>query len=172
MKNKDIIAAANAVIPSKIRVEADEVTYALHVIIRFEIEKDIFAHKLTVDELPQAWNQKYADYLGVKIDNDAEGVLQDTHWSGGSFGYFPSYALGNIYSGMFLDKMNKDVPSWRKGLRKGEFAPVLQWLRQNVHSKGDLYDPADLIKEVTGKELTIAPFLKYLERKMSSIYGF
>ncbi|HUT26518.1 MAG TPA: carboxypeptidase M32 [Methanomassiliicoccales archaeon] len=171
-KNKDIIAAANAVNPSKIRVEADEVTYALHVIIRFEIEKDIFAHKLTVDELPQAWNQKYADYLGVKIENDGEGVLQDTHWSGGSFGYFPSYALGNIYSGMFLDKMNKDVPQWKKGLRKGEFSPVLQWLGKNVHSKGDLYDPADLIREVTGKELTISPFLKYLEEKMSKIYGF
>ncbi|MCG7845109.1 MAG: carboxypeptidase M32 [Methanomassiliicoccales archaeon] len=172
MKNKDIIAAVNAVNPSKVRVEADEVTYALHVIIRFEIEKEMFAHKLTVDELPQVWNQKYADYLGVKIENDAEGVLQDTHWSGGSFGYFPSYALGNIYSGMFLDKMNKDVPSWRKGVRQGQFSPVLQWLRENVHSKGDLYDPADLIKEVTGKELTIAPFLKYLERKMSRIYGF
>jgi carboxypeptidase Taq len=172
LKNKDLIAAANAVNPSKIRVEADEVTYALHVIVRFEMEKDIFAHKVTVDELPQLWNQKYADYLGVKIENDSEGVLQDTHWSGGSFGYFPSYALGNIYSGMFLEKMNGDVPQWRKGLRKGEFAPVLQWLRENVHAKGDLYDPADLVKEVTGKELTVSPFLRYLERKMAIIYGF
>ncbi|MCG7841240.1 MAG: carboxypeptidase M32, partial [Methanomassiliicoccales archaeon] len=172
LKNKEIAAAANAVNPSKIRVEADEVTYALHVIVRFEIEKDIFAQKLTVDELPHVWNQKYADYLGVKIENDAEGVLQDTHWSGGSFGYFPSYALGNIYSGMFLDKMNKDVPQWKKGLRKGEFSPVLQWLGKNVHSKGDLYDPADLIREVTGKELTISPFLNYLEKKMGRIYGF
>ncbi len=172
IKNKEIIAAANAVNPSKIRVEADEVTYALHVIVRFEIEKDIFAHRITVDELPEAWNQKYADYLGVKIENDAEGVLQDTHWSGGSFGYFPSYALGNIYSGMFLEKMQRDLPQWRKGLRQGEFAPVLQWLRQNVHAKGDLYDPADLVRIVTGKELTISPFMKYLERKMSRIYGF
>jgi len=172
LKNKDIIAAANAVNPSKIRVEADEVTYALHVIVRFEIEKDIFAGKVSVDELPQLWNQKYSDYLGVKIENDAEGVLQDTHWSGGAFGYFPSYALGNIYSGMFLDKMQKDVPQWRKGVRGGDFAPVLQWLRTNVHSKGDLYDPADLIKAVTSKEITVAPFLKYLERKMSKIYGF
>lgn len=172
LKNRELIAAANAVNPSKIRVEADEVTYALHVIIRFEIEKDIFAHKVTVDELPQLWNQKYADYLGMKIENDAEGVLQDTHWSGGAFGYFPSYALGNIYSGMFLDQMQKDLPQWRKGIKKGDFVPVLQWLRTNVHSKGDLYDPADLIREVTGKEITVAPFLKYLERKMSKIYGF
>ncbi|MCX6651550.1 MAG: carboxypeptidase M32 [Methanomassiliicoccales archaeon] len=172
LKNKDLIAAANAVVPSKVRIEADEVTYALHIIIRFEIEKDIFAHKVTVDELPAVWNQKYADYLGVKVENDGEGVLQDTHWSGGSFGYFPSYALGNIYSGMFLEKMQKDVPQWRKGLRHGEFDPVLQWLRTNVHSKGDLYDPADLVKEVTGKDLTITPFMKYLERKMARIYGF
>jgi len=172
LKNKDIIAAANAVNPSKIRVEADEVTYALHVIVRFEVEKDIFAHKVTVDELPQLWNQKYSDYLDVKIENDAEGVLQDTHWSGGAFGYFPSYALGNIYSGMFLEKMQKDLPQWRKGVRNGEFAPVLQWLRTNVHSKGDMYDPADLVREVTGKDITVAPFLKYLERKMSKIYGF
>lgn len=172
MKNKEIIAAANAVNPSKIRVEADEVTYALHVIVRFEIEKDIFAGKVTVDELPQLWNQKYSDYLGVRIENDAEGVLQDTHWSGGAFGYFPSYALGNIYSGMFLDKMQKDLPQWRKGVRNGDFAPVLQWLRSNVHSKGDLYDPADLIRVVTGKEITVTPFLRYLERKMSKIYGF
>ncbi len=172
LKNKDLIAAANAVNPSKIRVEADEVTYALHVIVRFEIEKDIFAGKVSVDELPHVWNQKYAEYLGVKVENDAEGVLQDTHWSGGSFGYFPSYALGNIYSGMWLDKLQKDLPQWRKGIRNGDFAPVLQWLRGNIHSKGDLYDPADLVREVTGKEISVAPFMRYLNRKMSKIYGF
>lgn len=172
LKNRDIIAAANAVVPSKIRIEADEVTYALHIIIRFEIEKMIFSHKVTVDELPQVWNQKYSDYLGVKVEHDGEGVLQDTHWSGGSFGYFPSYALGNIYSGMFLDKMQKDAPQWRRSVRGGDFSPVLGWLRTNVHAKGDLYDPADLVKVVTGKEVTVAPFLKYLDRKMSKIYGF
>jgi len=172
LKNKDIIAAANAVVPSKIRIEADEVTYALHIIIRFEIEKMIFSHKVTVDELPQVWNQKYSDYLGVKVEHDGEGVLQDTHWSGGSFGYFPSYALGNIYSGMFLEKMQKDLPQWRKSVRVGDFSPVLGWLRANVHAKGDLYDPADLVKVVTGKEVSVAPFLKYLDRKMSKIYGF
>lgn len=170
LRNRDIIRAVNAVNPSKIRVEADEVTYALHVIIRFEIEKMIFAQKVTVDELPQVWNQKYSDYLGMRIENDAEGVLQDTHWSGGSFGYFPSYALGNIYSGMFLEKMQKDAPQWQKSVRKGDFSPVLGWLRGNVHSKGDLFDPADLVRNVTGKELTVAPFLRYLERKMSLIY--
>ncbi len=142
------------------------------VIIRFEIEKMIFSHQVTVDELPQVWNQKYSDYLGVKVEHDGEGVLQDTHWSGGSFGYFPSYALGNIYSGMFLDKMQKDVPQWRKSVRNGDFSPVLGWLRTNVHSKGDLYDPADLVKVVTGKDVSVTPFLKYLDRKMSRIYGF
>jgi carboxypeptidase Taq len=172
LKNKDIIAAVNAVNPSKIRVESDEVTYALHIIVRFEIEQDLFAHRVTVDELPQVWNEKYSDYLDVEIENDAEGVLQDTHWSGGAFGYFPSYALGNIYSGMFLERMQRDLPQWRSGVRHGEFAPVLQWLRTNVHSQGNLYDPSDLIKKVTGKEITVAPFLRYLDRKMSRIYGY
>jgi len=172
LKGKDIIAAVNAVVPSKVRIEADEVTYALHIIIRFEIERDIFAGKVTVDELPRLWDQKYSDYLGVKVEDDAEGVLQDTHWSGGSFGYFPSYALGNIYSGMFLEKMEGDVPEWRESVRKGDFSPVLRWLRANVHSRGDLYDPAELVKVVTGKEMDVAPFLGYLEGKMSRIYGF
>jgi len=125
-----------------------------------------------VDELPRLWDQKYSDYLGVKVEDDAEGVLQDTHWSGGSFGYFPSYALGNIYSGMFLEKMEDDVPEWRESVRKGDFSPVLRWLRANVHSRGDLYDPAELVKVVTGKEMDVAPFLGYLEGKMSRIYGF
>jgi carboxypeptidase Taq len=112
------IHAINQVKPSKIRVEADEVTYGLHIIIRFNIERDLFADKITVKELPEIWNQAYKDYLGIKIENDSEGVMQDTHWASGLYGYFPSYALGNIYSGQFLEKMNKDLPDWRKQLAK------------------------------------------------------
>jgi len=97
--------------------------------------------------------------------------MQDTHWAGGSFGYFPSYALGNIYGGMFLRKLNKDVPTWKASVRKGDFTPVRQWLIDNVHSKGNLYDPADLVKIVTGEGLTIEPFLEYLNAKMSMVYG-
>ncbi|MBI0583307.1 MAG: carboxypeptidase M32 [Methanomassiliicoccus sp.] len=167
----DFVRAVNAAERSKIRIEADEVTYGLHIIIRFELEKDIFAHKLTVDELPQAWNEKYSKYLGVDIGNDSEGVMQDTHWAGASFGYFPSYALGNIYGGMFLEKMEREVPEWRSSVQEGDFSPVRQWLAENVHSKGNLYDPADLVKVVTGKGLKIEPFLDYLGRKMDMVYG-
>ena len=165
VKLRDFVAAVNAIQPSKIRVEADEVTYGLHVIIRFEMERDIFAGKLSVDDLPQAWNEKYEKYLGLEIENDSEGVMQDTHWAGGSFGYFPSYALGNIYGGMFLRKMNADMPYWKQDIRRGDFSNVKQWLVSNVHSKGNLYDPGDLVRVVTGQDLTIEPFLTYLDEK-------
>jgi carboxypeptidase Taq len=167
----DFTRAVNAAQSSKIRIEADEVTYGLHIIVRFELERDIFADKITVDELPQAWNEKYSKYLGVDIEHDSEGVMQDTHWAGGSFGYFPSYALGNIYGGMFLRKLNKDIPTWRTSVQQGDFKPVRQWLVDNIHSKGNLYDPADLMKVVTGEGLTIEPFLDYLNEKVERTYG-
>ena len=172
VKLREFVAAVNNVVPSKIRIEADEVTYGLHIIIRFEIERDIFSGKVGVNELPQLWNEKYAKYLGVKIENDSEGVMQDTHWASGSYGYFPSYAMGNIYGGMFLQKLKRDVPNWKKGIRKGDFAPVKAWLVENVHSKGHLYDPADLVKQITGRSLTVKPFISYLDEKFGRIYGF
>ncbi len=172
VKLADFVAAVNVVEPSKIRIEADEVTYGLHIIIRFEMERDIFSGKLKVDELPHAWNEKYEKYLGVEIENDSEGVMQDTHWASGYYGYFPSYALGNIYGGMFLKKLKRDEPAWKKELKKGNFTPVKSWMIENVHSKGNLYDPADLVKEVTGESLTVKPFIAYLEKKYAKIYGF
>ncbi len=172
VKLADFVAAVNTVESSKIRIEADEVTYGLHIIIRFEMERDIFSGKLKVNELPRAWNEKYDKYLGVEIENDSEGVMQDTHWASGLYGYFPSYALGNIYGGMFLKKLRRDVPPWKKELRKGNFQPVKGWLVENVHQKGNLYDPADLVKEVTGENLTVKPFIAYLAKKYGKIYGF
>jgi carboxypeptidase Taq len=172
VKLADFVAAVNVVEPSKIRIEADEVTYGLHIIIRFELESDIFAGKLKVDELPQAWNQKYEDYLGVEIKNDSEGVMQDTHWASGSYGYFPSYALGNLYGGMFLKKLRNEVPDWKKEIKKGNFQPVKSWLIENVHSKGNLYDPADLVKVICGESMNVKPFLSYLDKKYSKIYGY
>jgi carboxypeptidase Taq len=166
------VHAINEVKPSKIRVEADEVTYGLHIIIRFNIERDLFAGKITVKELPEIWNQSYKDYLGIKIESDSEGVMQDTHWASGYYGYFPSYALGNIYSGQMLATMEKDLPNWRKLLEKGNFKDVKQWLAKNVHNQGNLYDPPVLIKKITGKELTVKPYLSYLNGKFSELYGF
>jgi len=163
--------AANLVTPSKIRIEADEVTYGLHIVIRFEIERALFSGGVEVGELPQVWNDKYEEYLGVEVENDAEGVLQDTHWSGGSFGYFPSYALGNIYDGMWLEKLNRDLPGWRGEVAQGVFQPVKEWLTDNVYRYGNLYDPEDLVRRVTGKGLEVAPFINYLEEKFNRLYS-
>jgi carboxypeptidase Taq len=166
------IHAINMVQPSKIRIEADEVTYNLHIILRFQIEKDLFADKLAIDELPEAWNQKYQKYLSVKVENDSEGVMQDTHWASGYYGYFPSYALGNIYSGQLLTALARDIQDWRSQLAQGNLEGIKGWLVKNVHSCGDLYDPADLIRRITGNDLDAGPYLGYLREKYSELYGF
>jgi carboxypeptidase Taq len=171
VSKEKLLKAANYVTPSKIRVEADEVTYGLHIVIRFEIERDLFNGNLGIDELPQVWNNKYRDYLGVEIENDSEGVMQDTHWAGGSFGYFPSYALGNIYDGVWLTKLKKDIPNWKQEIVKGSFKNVKEWLTENVYSYANLYDPEDLVKHVTGKGLIVEPFIDYLDKKFSRIYS-
>jgi carboxypeptidase Taq len=166
------VHAVNQVKPSKIRIEADEVTYCLHIIVRFNLERDLFNDKITVAELPQIWNQSYKEYLGVDVKNDSEGVMQDTHWASGYYGYFPSYALGNIYSAQILARMEKDLQEWRKQISKWDFREVKQWLVKNVHSYGNLYDPADLIKRITGEELDVKPYLNYLYKKYSKLYDF
>lgn len=165
------VKAINRVERSKIRIEADEVTYSLHIIIRFEIERDLFAEKITVQELPQVWNQKYAEYLGVKIENDSEGVMQDTHWASGLYGYFPSYALGNIYGGQILSILTKDLPEWRSQVALGKISQVANWLKANIHCYGSLYDPEELIKKATGKSLNSEAYLSYLNGKYCAIYG-
>jgi carboxypeptidase Taq len=166
------IKAMNLVKPSLIRIEADEVTYSLHIIIRFELERDLFSDKISVSELPQAWNEKYSEYLGIDVPDDAQGVLQDTHWASGYFGYFPSYALGNVYDGMLLEEMKQDMPDWLNSIAKGEIIPVIDWMKQKVHHESAMYDPADLMERVTGKKLTAEPFLDYVESKYSTIFGF
>ena len=169
---KPFIQAINRVERSKIRIEADEVTYSLHIIIRFEIERDLFADKIAVSELPEVWNQKYADYLGLKIENDSEGVMQDTHWASGLYGYFPSYALGNIYSGQITAAITKDLPDWRSQLANGKLKLVNDWLKKNIHSRGDLYNPEELIKMATGSNLDSELYLQYLNEKYGNLYGF
>ena len=166
------VHAINAVKPSKIRIEADEVTYCTHIIIRFQIERDLFANKIEVNQLPEIWNQKYKENLGLSIENDSEGVMQDTHWASGLYGYFPSYALGNIYSGQILARIKEDIQDWRSQLAQGNLENIKGWLVKNVHSHGDLYEPAELIKKITGKKLDAKPYLEYLEEKYSALYGF
>ncbi len=166
------VHAINKVRLSKIRIEADEVTYSFHIIVRFQMERDLFAGKIKVSELPALWNQKYREYLDLEIENDSEGVMQDTHWALGYFGYFPSYALGNIYSGQMFAEMQKDVPDWQEQLSGGKLDGIRNWLVKNVQSRGNLHDPADLMKLVTGKELDAEPYLRYLKEKYSKLYGF
>ncbi|MCX6012495.1 MAG: carboxypeptidase M32 [Chloroflexi bacterium] len=165
------VHAINYVQPSTIRIEADEVTYSLHVIIRFNLEKALFDNKISVEEMPEFWNKSYRDYLGMDIPNYSEGILQDVHWAGGMFGYFPCYALGNIYSGQLLAQMNLDIPQWPEELGKGNFTPVKNWMTDKIHRQGNLYDPPVLIKRITGQELTVKPFINYLNRKYSGLYG-
>ncbi len=166
------VHAVNKVERSKIRIEADEVTYSLHIIIRFELERDLFADKVSVDELPEVWNQKYQDYLGVKVGNDSEGVMQDTHWASGLYGYFPSYALGNIYDGQIRAAINRAIPDWQAKLAAGNLEAASSWLKENIHCKGNLYDPEELIKTATGSNLDAQPFLQYLNEKYGKLYGF
>ncbi|MFX0168493.1 MAG: carboxypeptidase M32 [Candidatus Hodarchaeota archaeon] len=163
--------AVNQVKRSKIRIEADEVTYSLHVIIRFEIEQALFANKVQISELPSVWNEKYDKYLGVKIKHDSEGVMQDTHWASGYHGYFPSYALGNIYGGQLLAKMEQELPDWLDQVAVGKFASIKQWMVDNVHKHGNLYNPEDLIKLITGEGLNAKPFINYLTVKYKRIFN-
>jgi len=172
IKLDPFVHAINKVKPSKIRIEADEVTYCTHIIIRFQIECELFAGKIEVAELPHVWRQKYKEFLGVDIADDSEGVMQDTHWASGLYGYFPSYALGNIYSGQMLAKIKEAIPDWRSQLAAGNLRNIQRWLGENVHSQGDLYDPAELIEKITGKPLDAEPYLKYLGKKYSALYGF
>ena len=163
----ELYKAVNKVQPSLIRTEADELTYSLHVIIRYEIEKQLINREIEVKDLPQIWNNKYKEYLGIEPKCDAEGVLQDMHWSDGSFGYFPSYALGNIYGGQFLHTLLKEN---KNAIEDLSMDYINDWLSKNIHQYGAMYTPGELIKRVTGEELNTKYFLDYLERKYKEIY--
>ncbi len=168
---KPFIHAINKVSPTKIRIRADPVTYSMHIILRYEIEKDIFADKITVDEIPSVWNSKMKDYLGVDIENDAEGCLQDTHWAWQYFGYFPTYALGSYYNAQFLTKMAQDIPNWRDEIRAGKIVTIHNWLNTNIRNKGGLQDPLDMVKDITGKEFSAKYFIENTKDKYSKLYG-
>jgi len=168
----DFYRAVNLVEPSLIRIEADEVSYSLHIILRFELERDLFSGRLDPAELPRAWREKMKELLGVEPDTDANGVLQDIHWSMGSFGYFPSYALGNLYGLQFWEKLSSDIPGWEEQIAGGNFIPIRSWLRDTIYVWGRRLEPQDLVKTVTGKGLSPEPFLRYIDSKYKEIYGF
>lgn len=166
----DLLRAINKVEPSKTRITADELTYSLHIAIRFEIERDLFEGRVKVSELPQVWNDLYDKYLQVRFDHDGEGVLQDVHWSVGGYGCFQSYALGNVYGGMFLRKMEEENRAWSDEVEKGRPGIAIDWLRDNVQHWGAMYDPGELVEKVTGTSLTPEPFVQYLTKKYTSLW--
>jgi carboxypeptidase Taq len=160
----------NKVEPSLIRVEADEATYNLHIMLRLELEIALMEGTLAVKDLPEAWNAKFEDYLGITPLNDADGVLQDVHWSGGMIGYFSTYALGNLISVQLWEQLQKDIPELEDQILKGEFSDLLEWLISNIHQHGKKYEPQELVQRVTGAKIDPTPYMQYLKSKYSDIY--
>ena len=163
--------ALNTIQPSLIRVEADQGTYDLHIAIRFEIERALFAGELDVPDLPAAWNEKVRAFLGIDVPNDAEGVLQDIHWSFGGFGYFPTYTLGNLINAQLFAKAREDLGDLEGQIARGEFAPLLAWLREKIHRHGSRYTAAELVERATGKPLSTDAFLAERRRIAREVYG-
>jgi carboxypeptidase Taq len=164
-------AAINEVQPSLIRVDADEVTYNLHILIRFELELAMIEDQLQAGDLPGAWREKHQRYLGITPTNDADGALQDVHWSAGLFGYFPTYSLGNLYAGQFFEQASQDVGDLPGQFRRGEFRTLLDWLRTNIHQHGQRWSASELAKQITGNPLSHSPWFKQIQAKYSEIYG-
>ena len=162
--------AVNRVQPSLIRVEADEVTYNMHIFLRFEIEQLMLDQKVAIADLPDLWNAKMEEYLGIRPDSDRDGVLQDVHWAGGMMGYFPTYALGNLLAAQFYAQALADLPDLPEHYARGEFAPLLGWLRTKIHVHGRKYTPEELVQRVTGGPISTAPFLAYVRDKYGEIY--
>ena len=164
-------AAVNTATPSFIRVEADEATYNLHVMLRFEIERGLISGDLKAKDVPGVWNQNFHRLFGIKVPSDAKGCLQDVHWSFGLIGYFPTYTLGNLYAAQFWEKINKDIKGLDGRIAKGDFASLKKWLNKNIHSHGKRYRAGELCEKITGKPLSADPLMRHLEGKLRPIYG-
>jgi carboxypeptidase Taq len=162
--------AVNRVTPSLIRVEADEVTYGLHIVIRFELEQELIEGRLAVRDLPEAWNARYQEYLGVHVPDDANGVLQDVHWASGLIGYFPTYALGNLIAGQLFERAQAELPDLDAQLAAGALHDLREWLRENVHRHGAKFSSAELLPRVVGGPIAVGPFIDYLKGKLSQVY--
>jgi carboxypeptidase Taq len=163
--------AVNRVKPSYIRVEADEATYALHIILRFELEQGLIEGTIAVRDLPEVWNARFEEYFGIAVDNDADGVLQDVHWSAGLIGYFPTYALGNLIAGQLWERANADIAGLSDQLAAGDLAPLREWLGQHVHRHGAKFTTAELLAREVGGPMSVTPFTSYLKAKLGDVYG-
>jgi carboxypeptidase Taq len=162
----------NAVQPSLIRVDADETTYNLHIILRFELEQEMLADSFPLEQLPEEWNRRMWEYLGIEVPDDTHGVLQDTHWATGSLGYFPTYALGNLISAQLWERVHADVPDLHADFERGEFGALREWLRENLHRHGRKFTPAETLERATGAAaIDPEPYVRYLRGKVGEIYG-
>lgn len=167
---EEFYAALNMVKPGLRRITADEVNYSLHVILRYELERDYFAGKLDIVDMANAWNDLSEAYLGIRPSNDTEGILQDLHWASDYIGYFQSYALGNVYGGQIREAMLKDIPDYEEYIRKGDFTKTNEWLDQNIRQYGSCFTASEMIQKITGNEIDAKPFLRYLNEKYRKIY--
>jgi carboxypeptidase Taq len=165
------VKAMNTCTPSFIRVESDESTYNLHVMLRFELERAMIAGDLSIKDLPGAWNEKFKNFLGLDVPDDARGCLQDVHWSFGLVGYFPTYTLGNLYAAQLWETINEQIPDLDEQMAKGEFSALLTWLRENIHQHGRRYSAAQLCERATGKSLEADPLMRHLQRRVKPAYG-
>jgi carboxypeptidase Taq len=166
-----LYCALNAVKTSLVRTTADELTYHLHILLRFEIERDVVNGEANVADIPRLWREKMREYLGLEVPNDTMGELQDIHWSIGAIGYFPTYSLGSFYAAQFFHYAQMAIPGLEGQIQEGNFAPFKQWLADNIWSQGRLYDSSELCERVTGKPLDVAYFLRYLQAKLSHVYS-
>jgi carboxypeptidase Taq len=167
----DVYEAANEVYEDNlIRVEADELTYHMHIVVRFEIERDLIRGDIDVEDVPEIWNDKYEEYLGVRPDTDAEGCLQDIHWSHGDFGYFPTYSLGSVLAAQLFDTAEDEIPDLDEKVREGDFEPLHDWLTENVHQHGSRYTTDELVREATGEDYNADYFLDYVTSKYGDLY--
>ena len=161
----NFLQVINRVTPSLIRTEADEVTYNLHIILRFEIEKEMIEGSIELKDLPKIWKSKMKEYFGIDVPSDELGVLQDVHWSAGLIGYFPTYSFGNLYSAQFFSAMKKDIPDIDKKMAKGDFLEIKNWLNKKIHTHGKTYKAGELVEKVTGERLNSRYFIEYLKEK-------
>jgi carboxypeptidase Taq len=168
---KQLFMAVNTAKPSLIRVEADEATYNLHVMVRFEIERALLSGQMKVKDVPGEWNRRYKEYLGIKVPDDRRGCLQDVHWSFGLIGYFPTYTLGNLYAAQFWEKINADIPDLNKQIGKGQFAELKKWLNEKIHRHGRRYRASELCVKITGHELSADPLMRHLTSRAEAVYG-
>lgn len=163
--------AVNITKPSYIRVEADEATYALHIVLRFELEQELIEGRLSVADLPQAWNTRFQEYLGLEVPDAANGVLQDVHWAAGLIGYFPTYALGNLIAGQLWERVHEELPDLDARIAAGELGPLREWLRDRVHRHGAKFQTSELLARVVGGPIAVGPYVRYLKRKLGDVYG-